>query len=494
MKTEVERLEEKNTVLLKVEVPADEFGKAIDQAYKKIAGQVTIPGFRKGKVPKSIIDSRIGKDAVREEAVQNALPTYYIDALKGSEVEPVDQPEVDLVQVEEGQPLVFTAKVKVKPEIKLGEYKGIELHKPSTEPTEEEIKTQVDALRDQFATLEPVEGRAVQMGDFALINFEGFIGDEPFEGGSANDYMLEIGSGSFIPGFEDQMVGMQKGEIKDIMVTFPEDYGNAELAGKEARFRVLVKEIKTKKLPEVDDDFSKQVGFDTYEELRTDIADKISGVKKKQAEAALNAELLKKVTDNAELDLHDVMIEYELNDMMEDFAYDVSRQGLNMEQYFQFTGQNPEELKNSWRNRAEDRIKSRLVVEAIAKAENIEVVPEEVDNEVRKAAEASGRSFDDVKRVFEAGGNMDTLKNRILVNKTLDWLLEQSKIIEESPAQEAQESTAAETAEAKSPEGSETSETAATKTPAKPAEETTERENTKTDKKEVTTQKGEGAE
>lgn len=431
MKTEVERLEEKNTVLLKVEVPADVFGKAIDQAYKKIAHQITVPGFRKGKVPKTIIDNRIGEEAVLEEAVQNALPMYYVDALKESGIEPVDQPEIDMVQLEASKPLVFTAKVKVKPEVHLGEYKGVEVEKPSTEPTGDEINAQIEAIKNNFATLEPVEDRAVQNGDFALINFEGYINDEAFEGGSATDYLLEVGSGSFIPGFEDQVVEMKKGEVKDVMVTFPEDYGSEELAGKEAKFRVLLKEIKDKQLPELDDDFAKQVGFDTAEELTKDVADKIRAVKEKQSEAAVRTQVVKEVTDNAEVELHDVMVEQELDEMLEDFAHDVTRQGLTIEQYFQFTGTTPEKLREDWKDRAEDRVRSRLVLEAIASAENIEVSQEEVDNEIRKAADAAQRDFDEVKRIFESRGTIDTLKSRIQVDKTLDWLVDNAVIKEE---------------------------------------------------------------
>jgi len=428
MKTEVEKLDEKNTVLLKIEVPADRFNKAVDEAYKRIANQLVIPGFRKGKVPKTVIDSRVGKESVQEEALQNALPIYYVEALKEADVEPVDQPDIDMVQAEEGKPLIFTAKVKTKPEVKLGEYKGIEAEKPSAEATEEDIDQQVDAIRNNFASLEPVEGRPTKEGDFALINFEGFVGDEPFEGGSAEDYLLEIGSQTFIPGFEEQLVGMNKGEIKDIMVTFPEDYGNEQLAGKEARFRVLLKEIKEKKLQELNDDFAKQVGFDTIDELRADIKNKINEVKQKYANAEVKGEIVSKVTNAAEVEVHDVMIEQELDDMMEDFSSDVQRQGLDLNKYLEMTGMTEESLRADWRDKAEERVKGRLVMEAIAEAENIEATPEEVDNEIKKAAEATGRDFEEVKQIFQMKGTTGSLKKRILIGKTIDWLTENANI------------------------------------------------------------------
>ncbi|MBE0446766.1 MAG: trigger factor [Actinobacteria bacterium] len=441
MKTEIERLEEKNTVLLRVEVPADTFGKAIDEAYKKISNQLVIPGFRKGKVPKPVIDSRVGKQSVQEEALQSALPSYYIDALKDVDIEPIDQPEVDIVQIEESKPLIFTAKVKVKPEVKLGDYKGTEIEKPSAEVTEEEIDEQIETLRDNFANLEPVEDRSVKEGDFVLIDFEGFIDDEPFEGGSAEDYLLEVGSKTFIPGFEEQLIGMSKGESKEIEVAFPDDYGSEQLAGKEARFKVSLKEIKEKKLQELDDDFAKQVGFDTVDELRSDIREKVREAKRKYANTEVRRIIVDKVTDAAEVEVHDVMVERELDEMLKDFSSDVKRQGLELNQYLEMTGTTVEDLHNEWRDRAEDRVKSRLVLEAISEAENVEVSPEDVDNEIKKAAEATGRDFDEVKQIFQMKGTINSLGKRLLIGKAIDWLIENAniKIKEEMEEKENQE-------------------------------------------------------
>ncbi len=439
LKTEVEKLEEKDTVLLRIEVPTDKFDEAVDDAYSRIAKQFVIPGFRKGKVPKAVINSRIGKESVQQEAIQKALPHYYADAVKEAEIEPIDQPEVNVIQVGDGKPLVFTAKVKVKPEVKLGEYKGIEVEKQSTEPSEEEINEQVEAIRNNFANLEPIEGRPVKEGDFALIDFEGFIGDKPFEGGAANDYLLEIGSGTFIPGFEDQVVGMKKGEIKDIMVTFPKDYGNDQLAGKEAKFRVLVKEIKEKKLQELNDDLAKQVGFDTLDELRADIRSKVYEVKKKHASSDLRGQVVDKVTDAAEVDVHDAMVENELDEMVEEFTGDVRRQGLELDKYLEITGMTMEQLREDWRDRARYRVKSRLVLEAIAKNEDIEVTPEEVDNEIKKAAEATGRDFEEVKQIFLIKGTINDLSKRIQIGKTIDWLVDNA--VTEGPKEKVEERT-----------------------------------------------------
>lgn len=439
MKTEVERLEEKDTVLLRVEVPADEFREAIEAAYKRIAGQLVIPGFRKGKVPKSVIDARFGKESVQEEALQNALPMYYAEALKGTDIEPIAQPEVEVVQVEDSKPLIFTAKVKVKPEVELGDYEGLEARKPSAEPTEEEIDKQIETIRNNFANLEPVEGRAVKNGDYALINFEGFVDDKPFEGGSANDYLLEIGSETFIPGFEDQLIGTKKGEVKDINVTFPGDYGNEQLAGKDARFRVLLKEIKEKHLQDLDDDFAKQIGFDTVDELRADIGKKISETKEKYADAEMRSQVVDAVTDASTVEVPDVMIDEELDEMLEEFSSDVKRQGLTLDRYLELVNTTVEDLRNDWRDRAKNRVKSRLVLEAISKAENIEVSADEVDNEIMKAAEATGRDYEEVKQIFAMKGSIGALKERMLIGKTIDWLVEHAAVKETEEKEEKEE-------------------------------------------------------
>ncbi|MBS3908734.1 MAG: trigger factor [Actinobacteria bacterium] len=428
MKTEIEKLEEKNTVLLTVEVSVDTFGRAIDEAYKKISNQVVIAGFRKGKIPKTIIDSRVGRESVREEALQSALPKYYVEALRETGLDPVDQPDVDIVQVGDDVPLKFTAKVKIKPEVALGDYKGIEVIKPAIEAGKEEVDEQLDALRNNFANLEPIEDRAVQNGDYALINFEGFIDGEPFDGGSAEDYLLEIGSGTFIPGFEERIVGVKKGEAKDVTVTFPNDYGSEQLAGKEAVFKILLKEIKEKKLQDLDDDFAKQVGFDTLDELKSDIEKKISEVKAKNVDAEVRGSAVDKVTEAAEVELHDVMVEQELDVMVEDFGEEVKRQGVELNQYLKMVNSSIEELRAEWNERAHHRVKSRLVLEAIATQEKIDAGVEEVDNEMKKVATATGRDFEEVKQIFTMQGNMGALATRIKLAKTIDWLVGQAKI------------------------------------------------------------------
>ncbi|MDI6816798.1 MAG: trigger factor [Actinomycetota bacterium] len=440
MKTEIEKLEERNTVLLTVEVPVDTFERAIDEAYKKISSQVVIPGFRKGKIPKTIIDSRVGRESVQEEALQSSLPRYYVEALQDAGLDPVDQPEVDIVQVGDDIPLKFTAKVKIKPEVKLGEYKGIELAKPSIEASEEEVDEQIEAIRNNFANLEPIEDRAVQNGDYALINFDGFIDGQPFDGGSAEDYLLEIGSGTFIPGFEEQIVGVKKGEAKDVIVTFPKDYGSEQLAGKEAVFKILLKEIKEKKLQELNDDFAKQVGFDTLDELKSDVKKKISEVKAKNVDAEVRGSAVDIVTDAAEVELHDVMVEQELDTMVEDFEEEVKRQGVELNQYLEMVSSSIEELRAEWNERAHHRVKSRLVLDSIATLEKIEAGAEDIDNEIRKVSAATGRDFEEVKQIFMMQGNIGTLATRIKLAKTIDWLVEQAKIkTDEKPNAEEKE-------------------------------------------------------
>lgn len=458
MKTEIEKLEEKNTVLLTVEVPVDTFERAIDEAYKKISGQVVIPGFRKGKIPKTIIDSRVGRESVQEEALQSSLPKYYIEALQEAGLDPVDQPEVDIVQVGDDVPLKFTAKVKVKPEVTLGEYKGIDVVRPSIEASDEEIDEQIAALRNNFANLEPIEDRAVQDGDFALINFEGLIDGEAFDGGSAEDYLLEIGSGTFIPGFEEQIIGVKKGEAKDVNVAFPKEYGSEQLAGKDAVFKILLKEIKEKKLQDLDDDFAKQVGFDTFDALKSDVEKKISEVKAKNVDAEVRGSAVDTVTDSAEVELHDVMVEQELDTMVEDFEEDVKRQGLELKQYLEMVGASIEELRAEWNERAHHRVKSRLVLETIATQEKIVAGAEEVDNEMKKVATATGRDFEEVKQIFMMQGNMGALATRIKLAKTIDWLVGQANIkTDEEPKAEEKEDKKAKKRNTKAKESEEAS-------------------------------------
>jgi trigger factor len=430
VKTDIETVE-KNKVLLKVEVDSKEIGKAINQAYKSIAKKISIPGFRKGKIPKQVIDIRIGKEPVYQEALREMLPVYYNQAIKSSGIEPIDQPEFDVVQIEEGKPLLFNVKVEVKPEVKLGEYKGVEVTKEKAEVKEEEVERQLEAMREKVATLEIAPSRSLKKGDFALMNFEGTVDGKPVEGGSGEDYLLEIGSQTFVPGVEEQLIGMRKGEIKDVYVDIPEDYHAKQIAGKRVKFRILLKEIKQKKLPEVNDEFAKQVsGFKTLDELKQDIRAKLSQVKEALAQTQVRENIVKKIAEKAEVEIPDTLVGREMDIMLQDFAFSLQAQGINLQQYMDMANLTPEAMREKFKEDARRRVKSKLVLEAIAKAEGFEVTESEVEKEVETMATRIGKPKEELQKRLEEAGEIEVIKESIRIRKTVDWLVEEAKIIE----------------------------------------------------------------
>ncbi|MCY7949919.1 trigger factor [Bacillus inaquosorum] len=415
--------QEGNEGVLTVEVDAETFKTALDDAFKKVVKQVSIPGFRKGKIPRGLFEQRFGVEALYQDALDILLPVEYPKAVEEAGIEPVDRPEIDVEKIEKGENLIFTAKVTVKPEVKLGDYKGLGIEKDDTAVTDEDVQNELKALQERQAELVVKEEGAVEEGNTVVLDFEGFVDGEAFEGGKAENYSLEVGSGSFIPGFEDQLVGLEAGAEKDVEVTFPEEYHAEELAGKPAVFKVKIHEIKAKELPELDDEFAKDIDeeVETLAELTEKTKKRLEEAKENEADAKLREELVLKASENAEIDVPQAMVDTELDRMLKEFEQRLQMQGMNLELYTQFSGQDEAALKEQMKEDAEKRVKSNLTLEAIAKAENLEVSDEEVDAELSKMAEAYNMPVENIKQAI---GSTDAMKEDLKVRKAIDFLVE----------------------------------------------------------------------
>lgn len=420
---------EGNEGVLTFEVDTDEFDKALDQAFKKVVKDVQVPGFRKGKVPRSIFEKRFGVEALYQDAVDIVLPDAYMKAVEEAGITPVDRPDVDIEQIEKGQPLVFTANVTVKPEVTLGEYKGLEVEDKDTTVTDEEVEEELKSLQEKQAELVVKEEGKIEEGDTAVIDFEGFVDGEAFEGGAAENHSLEIGSGQFIPGFEEQLIGKEAGEETDVVVTFPEDYQAEELAGKEATFKVKIHDIKTKELPELDDEFAKDVDEDveSLDELRTKTRERLEEEKKNDADVEKREALVNQAAENAEMDVPQAMVDTELDRMMQEFEQRLQMQGLSLDMYAQFTGQDQNALKEQMKDDAEKRVQTNLTLEAISEAENLEVTEEDIEKELEQMASMYNTDVDNLKQML--GGNTDMLKDDLKMKKAIDFLVEESKTV-----------------------------------------------------------------
>lgn len=428
MSVQVENLE-KNMAKLTIEVSAEELEKALQAAYNKEKNKINIPGFRKGKVPRAMIEKMYGPEIFYDDAANTLIPDAYAKAADESGLEIVSQPKIDLVQIEKGKPFIFTAEVAVKPEVTLGEYKGVEVPKADLTVTDEEVAAEIDRERDKNARTITVEDRPVQSGDQAVIDFEGFVDGVAFEGGKGESYPLTIGSNTFIPGFEDQLIGAEVGKEVDVNVLFPAEYQEKSLAGKPALFKVTVKEIKVKELPELDDDFAQDVSeFDTLEEYRADVRKNLEAKKAEAAKTAKEDAAVDKIIENASMEIPDAMVETQTRQMMDDFANRMQQQGLSMEQYFQFTGMDAEKLAEQMKPSALKRIQTRLVLEAIVKAENIEATEEEYMAEIKKMADMYQMEVEKLEQLvgeYEA----DSIKEDIAVQKAVDLVAEAAKEI-----------------------------------------------------------------
>lgn len=427
-----------NQGVLTVEVDAERFESALDQAFKKVVKQVSVPGFRKGKVPRKIFEKRFGVEALYQDALDIILPEAYSEAVEETGIEPVDRPEVDIEQIERGKPLIFKATVTVKPEVKLGQYKGLEVEEQDVTVTDEEVEAEINRLRENQAELVVIEDGEAQKGDIVVIDFEGTIDGEPFEGGKAENYSLELGSGTFIPGFEDQLIGEKPGAEKEVKVTFPEDYHAEQLAGKDAVFKVKIHDVKRKELPELDDEFAKDVDdeVETLDELKAKVRSRLEEFKKRQAEQIKQDIVVEKATANAEMDLPEVMIENEIDRMIQEFDQRLQLQGMNLSMYYQFSGQDEQKLREQMKKDAEKRVRSTLTLEAISKAENIQASDEDVEEEFKKMAELYSMEVERVKEMFDYPGGMDSVKRDVTIRKTIEFLVKESKEVPKSEQKE----------------------------------------------------------
>ena len=426
MSLQVEKLE-KNMAKLTIEASAEDFEKAIQKVYLKARGRINIPGFRKGKAPRKLIEKMYGTGVFYEDAANDLIPTAYAEALKDCDLEIVSRPEINVTQIESGKPFIFTAEVAVKPEVTLGEYKGVEVEKSDVEVTDEDINKEVDKERENNSRTIDVDDRAVENGDIIKLDFDGSVDGVPFEGGKAENYTLTIGSGSFIPGFEDQLIGTKIGEEKDVTVTFPEDYHEKSLAGKEAVFKCKVNAISVKELPEADDEFASEVSeFETLAEYKEDIKKKLTEKKEKVARAKKEAQAIEKAVENATMEIPDAMIDTQVQSMMEDFARRMQSQGLSLEQYFQFTGMDVKKMHDQMKPEALKRIQNSLVLEAVAKAENIEISDEKVDEEIAKMAEAYKMEVEKLKGII-GDSERDQMKKDLAVQAAADLIADAAK-------------------------------------------------------------------
>ncbi|MBE5959984.1 MAG: trigger factor [Lachnospiraceae bacterium] len=426
MSYKVEELE-KNMVKLTIEATAEEFDAAVEAAYQKNKGKLKVQGFRNGKAPRSVIEKMYGAGIFFEEAANSIIPAAYDKAAEESKLDIVSRPEIDIVQVESGKPFIFTATVAVKPEVTLGEYKGIEVEKVETEVTEEELNKEIDKVREQNARTITVEDRAVENGDIATVDFEGFVDGVAFEGGKGEDYALTIGSHTFIDTFEDQLIGAKIGEEKEVNVTFPAEYHAEALAGKPAMFKVTVKGIKVKELPELDNDFVQDVSeFETVEEYKEDLKKSLSENKAKAAKTAKEDAVVDKIIENATMDIPEAMIDAQKRQMAEEFAQRLQMQGLSLEQYFQFTGLNANAFMESVAPQALKRIQSRLVLEAVVKAENITISDEEVNKEIEDMAATYKMEADKLKELL-GEKEREQIVMDMAVQKAIDFVADQAK-------------------------------------------------------------------
>ena len=426
MSLQVEKLE-KNMAKLTIEVSAEELEKALQDTYNKEKGRITVPGFRKGKAPRKLIEQMYGKGVFYEGAANALIPTAYEKALEECTEEIVSSPEINVVTLEAGKPFCFTALVALKPGVTLGEYKGVKVKKQDVEVSEEEVDAEINKERENNARTINVEDRPVQNGDMTVINFEGFVDGVPFEGGKGEDHPLTIGSGAFIPGFEEQLIGAVIGEEKEVDVTFPEDYHAKELAGKPAVFKCVVKEIKVKELPELDDEFAGEVSeFETLEEYKADVKKKLLEKKETAAKNAKEDAAVDAVIANAQMEIPDAMLDTQVRQMLDDFSRRMQSQGLTMEQYFQFTGMTVEKMQEEMKPQALKRIQTRLVLEKIAEVENIQPSEEEVEEEFKKMADAYKMEVDKIKELL-GDRELEQMKKDMAVQKAVTLIADEAK-------------------------------------------------------------------
>ncbi|NLU36333.1 MAG: trigger factor [Clostridiales bacterium] len=437
MKVTKEILDNKK-VKLEIHVESETFEESMQKAYLKNRKHISVPGFRKGRVPRKIIERYYGEAVFYEDAVNELFPKVYDEAVKQTGIEPVASPTVDIAQIGGGKDLILTAEVDVKPDVELGQYKGIEIEKVEYTVTDEDVEHQLEHIAEDNARWITIENRGIQKGDLITFDYTGMIDGEPFEGGTAEKQTLEVGSGRFIPGFEDQLIGLRQEEEKDITVTFPEDYHVDDLKGKEAVFHVKIHEIKEKELPEIDDEFAKDVSeFATLEEYKADLKRKLQETADQNARDQMENQLISKIVDNAKVDIPDVMVENEINTMLQDMEMRLSYTGMNLEKYLQMTNTSIDLLREQYKDSAYNRVKTQLVLEALVKAEAIVVTDEDREKEYEKMAEQYKMNVEDIKKTF--GTNTEQMDYSIQVQKTIDMLMNEAVIVEKVIDQDKEE-------------------------------------------------------
>lgn len=426
MSVQVEKLE-KSMAKLTIEVPAEELEKALQKAFMKNKNRISVPGFRKGKVPRQMVEKIYGPEVFYEDAANELIPEAYEKAVDECGEDIVSSPEIEVTQIKKGEPFIFTAEVALKPPVKLGKYKGVKIDKIDTEVTDEEITAEIDKERENNARNIEVTDRAVKDGDMTVLDFEGFVDGVAFEGGKGENYPLTIGSGAFIPGFEEQLVGAEIGKEVEVNVTFPEDYQADELKGKAALFKCTVKEIKEKELPELDDEFASEVSeFDTLEEYKADVKATLTERKAKEAKDAKEAAVIEAIVKDSEMEIPEAMLATQQKQMVDEFAQRIQMQGLSLDQYFQFTGTTYDKMVEQVRPQAEKRIKSRLVLEAIVEAEKIEATEDDFEEELKAMAEAYQMEVEKVKEMLPEK-SVSQIKADLAVRKAAEFAVEKAK-------------------------------------------------------------------
>ena len=426
MSLQVEKME-KNMAKLTIEVAAEDLEKAMQNAYQKAKGRISIPGFRKGKAPRKMIEQMYGKGVFLEDAVNALIPEHYSKALAECDLEIVSQPTIDITQAEPGKALIFTAEVATKPEVTLGDYKGVEVPKTEITVTDEDVEAELKKEQEKTSRTISVEDRAAQLNDIVTIDFEGSVDGVPFDGGQATEYPLTLGSNTFIPGFEEQLVGAKVGDDVDVKVTFPEEYQAKELAGKEAIFKCAVKKIEAKELPELDDDFAKDVSeFDTLAEYKEHVKTNLEDKKADEAKRAKEDAAVDKAIENAQMDIPEAMLMTQCRQMLDDFSRRMQSQGLSMDQYFQFTGMTADKMMEDMKPQALKRIQTRLVLEKVAEVENIQPTEEEVNEEISKMAEAYKMEADKLKELL-GERELEQMKKDMAVQKAVTVIADAAK-------------------------------------------------------------------
>lgn len=413
---------EKNVVQIEVEVAADKFEEAVNKAFLKNAKKVSVPGFRKGKAPRKLIEKMYGEGVFYDDAMDIIFADTYEKALTEQEIEPIDRPVLDVKQIGKDKDFIYTAKIPVKPEVELSEYKGVEVEKVEYKATQEEVDKEIDNMRERAARIIEVEDKAIENGDIAVIDFEGFVDEVAFEGGKGENHSLTIGSGQFIPGFEEQLIGKNKGDETDVKVTFPEEYQAEELAGKEAVFKVKINAIKAKEYPELDDDFAKDVSeYDTLEELKAKTLERLQETADNRTKREQENKIIDAVVAKAQVEIPDVMVDRQVDELVQDAGYRMSMQGLKLEQYLEYTGGNMEQFRDSLKERALGEVKARLTLEKIAKEQGFTVSDEDIENEIEKIAKQYNMETDKVRELLGENG-LEKVSADLIMGKTVEYL------------------------------------------------------------------------